>query len=126
MKDDVQFGDSMEFEKKLQSMNNDEVMDFFCRGLLKQKNLGEMDDETTKDMVADLKERLADFINRAVLEQLPKDKLDEINNAAENGEISKDQINKMIQESTVDMKGTVAAAMEKFGQIYLEGDKAEA
>lgn len=126
MKDDVQFGDAMEFEKKLQSMNNDEVMEFFCRGLLKQKNLGEMDEETTREMVADLKERLVDFINRAVLEKLPKDKLDELNAAAEKGEATKEMIGKMIKESNADVDATVAEAMEKFGETYLGEAKAEA
>lgn len=126
MKDDIQFGDSMEFEKKLQNMNNDEVMDFFCRGLLKQKNLGEMDEETTKDMVADLKERLVDFINRAVLEQLPKDKLEELNLAVENDEVTKEKVGQMIKESNADINSTVARAMEKFSEIYLEDKKVEA
>ncbi|MBR3175997.1 hypothetical protein IKF26_01180 [Candidatus Saccharibacteria bacterium] len=99
-------------------MSNEEFLEALAAGLLAEKNLGEMDDETKTDMIHDLVERMTVFINRSILEALPSDKLNTIEQLSNNN-APIEEINKVIQESGVDVPQITADALEKFQNIYL-------
>lgn len=104
--------------KALENMSNEEFLEALAAGLLAEKNLGEMDDETKTDMIHDLVERMTVFINRSILEALPSDKLNTIEQLSNNN-APIEEINKVIQESGVDVPQITADALEKFQNIYL-------
>jgi hypothetical protein len=104
------------------NMSNEEVIASFAEGLLVEKNLGEMDEATKKDMVQDLIERINDFINRAVLENLPKEKLDELDTMIENNTATPEAVAQLIQSSGVDASAVSIEAMAKFREVYLDAD----
>jgi|GEM_PF-2024837 len=104
--------------KALENMSDEEFLEAFAAGLLVEKNLGDMDDETRADMVHDLVERITTFVNRAILEALPEEKLDEINQLSDNN-ASLEEINKVVQGTGIDVNQITASALEKFRTIYL-------
>ena len=108
--------------ESLKNMSNEEFLEAFAKGLLVEKGLGEMDDETRAEMIKDLVERITTFVNRAVLEALPEDKLEQINQLAD-GDVSVDEINKVVQESGIDTDQITTNALEKFRSIYLDPNK---
>ncbi len=110
-------------DEQLANMSNEEVVASFAEGLLIEKNFGEMDEETKKDMVNDIIERVNNFINRAVLESLPKEKLDELDAMIENDTASPEAVAQLIQDSGVDAGAVSVEAMAKFREIYLGADK---
>lgn len=111
-------------DDQIANMSNEEVIENFARGLLAEKNLGEMDEATEKDMINDLIERINEFINRAVLESLPKEKLDELDNMIENDAATPEAVAQLIQNSGIDAGTVSVEAMAKFREVYL-GTSAE-
>ena len=109
-------------DDQFSNMSNEEVIAGFAEGLLVEKNLGEMDEATEKDMVQDLIERINDFINRAVLENLPKEKLDELDTMIENNTATPEAVAQLIQSSGVDASAVSIEAMAKFREVYLDAD----
>ncbi len=109
-------------DDQFSNMSNEEVIASFAEGLLVEKNLGEMDEATEKDMVQDLIERINDFINRAVLENLPKEKLDELDTMIENNTATPEAVAQLIQSSGVDASAVSIEAMAKFREVYLDAD----
>lgn len=106
-------------DTNIENMSNEEIIDAFLEGLLIEKDLGEMDDDVKKEMLADLKERLYEFINRAILESLPEEKLAEINNMADNNTINSEILTQKVEESGIDTAKIAIEAMEKFREVYL-------
>ena len=109
-------------DDQIANMSNEEVIENFARGLLAEKNLGEMDEATEKDMINDLIERINEFINRAVLESLPKEKLDELDNMIENDAATPEAVAQLIQNSGIDAGAVSVEAMAKFREVYLGND----
>ena len=103
------------------NMSDEEFLSAFAAGLLAEKGLGEMDDETKSDMIHDLVERITTFVNRAVLEALPSDKLDAINQLPDDTSI--EEVNKIIQTSGINVDQITANALEKFRSIYLSANE---
>lgn len=112
-------------DTNIENMSNEEIMDAFLEGLLIEKDLGEMDDDTRKEMLADLKERLYEFINRAILESLPEEKLAEINNMIDNNTITSEILNKKVEESGIDATKITIEAMDKFREVYLGDNESQ-
>ena len=107
-------------DDQLTNMSNEEVVANFAKGLLTEKNLGEMDEATEKDMVQDLIERINDFVNRAVLESLPKEKLDELDDMIDSDTATPEAVAQLIQNSGIDASAVAVKAMEKFREVYLD------
>ena len=107
-------------ETAIENMSNEEFIDTFLEGLLVEKNLGEMDEGTKEEMKNDLRERFNEFVNRALLESLSEEVLDEIDKKVEDDTISEQFIIQKINESGMDAAKITLEAMEKFRETYLE------
>ena len=111
--------DDISTDEEIANMSNEEIIENFARGLLIEKNLGEMDENTEKDMINDLIERVNAFIDRAVLESLPKEKLDELDNMIDNDTATPEAVAQLIQSSGIDANTISVEAMAKFREVYL-------
>jgi FKBP-type peptidyl-prolyl cis-trans isomerase (trigger factor) len=93
--------------------------DTFINGILDDKKLPGLDDEVRAQLVRDLRQRLLDQINRAVIEALPEDKLVELDAAMDNPDVSEDQVQRLIVDSQIDVKRITAETMLRFRDLYL-------
>ncbi len=94
----------------------------FVSGLLDAKEWGsKIDEDGRKQLEEDLKGRLMDQIDRAVVEALPEDKVDGLNDLLDR-EASDEEIHEYIASSGVDVKGITMQTMLQFRELYL-GDE---
>lgn len=98
----------------------DDELDKFIGEILTKKNLSGITDDVRAQLVTDMKERLLDQINRALVEALPDDKLEEFNNLLDSGDVNDDEVQQFISQSGVDVKKTTIATMLLFRDLYLQ------
>lgn len=108
----------------MENMSNVEAMRVIARGLLKEKGLPEMDMETEADMVNDLVERMSEFVNRAILEKLPEEKMTELDKMIDEDNAGPEAVTELIKSAGIDIEAATVEALEKFREIYL-GAEAE-
>ncbi len=100
-------------------MAQDEL-DKFIEDILVAKNLSGMSDEVKMQLISDLKARLLDQINRALIEALPDDKLDEFNLLLDSGNVSDESLQQFIIQSGVNIQQVTAKTMLLFRDLYLQ------
>ena len=111
--------DNQDIATDLSGLSNEEIMVAFADGLLNEKGLGEMSDEVRQEMLQDLVERLSDFVNRAILEALPEEKIAELDELIDRDVATPEAVSELINGVGFDVSERVAKAMEKFREIYL-------
>ena len=79
----------------------------------------EVDDDVFEVLKDDLKDRLAMQINRAILVQLPDDKLEQLDRDLNNDTASVEGFEKMVTEAGVDIAKTTQDVMMAFRNTYL-------
>lgn len=94
-------------------------LDTFINGILDDKKLPGLDEEVRAQLVRDLRVRLLDQINRAVIEALPEDKLTELDAAMDNSDATDEQVQRLIVDSGVDVKRITVETMLRFRDLYL-------
>lgn len=114
-----------ELAATLQNLSNDEAMAVIAKGLLREKGFADLDEETEGEMIQDLVERMTDFVNRAVLEELPEEKMAELDQMIAEERASDEEVGRLIQESGIDTSVATMEALEKFREIYLNGNTEE-
>lgn len=98
-------------------------LDKFIGEILKTKNLSGINEEVRIQLIADMKERLTDQINRAIIEALPDDKLDEFNVLLGSDGVSDDVVQQFVASSGVDIKQVTVKTMLLFRDLYLQTAK---
>ena len=88
----------------------------FINDIIDAKNFKTLDGDVRQQLEKDLKNRLLDQIDRAVLGALPENKIDGFNDA------SKQEIQQYVATSGVDTKKITLETMLRFRSLYL-GDK---
>lgn len=102
---------------------SDDKLDQFIGEIITLKNLSGITEDVRSQLVTDLKERLLDQINRAIIDALPDDKIDEFSNFLEAGDKTDDEVQQFISQSGVDIKKIAARAMLLFRDLYLQTSK---
>ena len=87
----------------------------FIDSLIDKKNISGLTDEARASIAGELKELLAQQINRAILAQLSDEKLDELNRRMDSGNFNADDVQKFINNSGVDIPKVTAETM-----LYLQ------
>jgi hypothetical protein len=99
-------------------MNSDEL-DRFVRDMLTDKNLpGLDDDEVRNQLVADLKERLLDQVDRAIVDALPDDKVTEFNVLLDKPDVTDEELRDFVAKAGVDVEKVTVNAMVRFRDLY--------
>lgn len=91
----------------------------FVSELLDSKAWGDrVDQDGRKQLEEDLKGRLLDQIDRAVIDALPEDKVDGLNELLDR-EASDEEVHEYIANSGVDVQGITMQVMLRFRELYL-------
>ena len=93
----------------------------FISDIIDAKGYKTLDSDVRRQLEQDLKNRLLDQIDRAVLEALPENKIDGFNNLLDRG-ASQQEVQQYIATSGVDTKKITLETMLRFRSLYL-GDK---
>lgn len=97
--------------------------DAFIKEMLNAKQWSTaVDDEVKQQLEADLKNRLMDQIDRAVIEAMPEDKVNGLNELLDR-DASEDEVRQFIQQSGVDTQHVTLETMLRFRDLYLENPK---
>lgn len=98
-------------------MQNDEL-DKFINEMLDTKQLPGVTPEVRVTLVADLRERLLDQINRALIDALPDDKITEFNSLLDDESLSDETVQQFIASSGVDVPRVTIQTMLRFSELY--------
>ncbi|MDR2063710.1 MAG: hypothetical protein LBQ02_02885 [Candidatus Nomurabacteria bacterium] len=95
-------------------------LDNFIDDILKQKGMDKAVDDVYDELHADLKSRLLDQIDRAVVSAMPEDKIDELNDLLDKNPDATDQdIQNIVASSGVDAAQVTAQTLLRFRDLYL-------
>lgn len=95
-------------------------LDSFLEEIINKKNLSGVNDDVRQQLTADLRASLLDQINRAIIEALPEEKLDEFNQLLDKDGISDADVQQFISQSGVDIETVTARTMLRFRDFYLQ------
>jgi hypothetical protein len=101
----------------------EDELDKFIGEILTAKNLSGINEEVRIQLISDMKERLLDQINRAIIEAMPENKLDEFNKLLDSGDASDDIVQQFIGQCGVDVKTVTVKTMLLFRDLYLQTAK---
>ena len=93
----------------------------FINDIIDAKNFKTLDSDVRRQLEQDLKNRLLDQIDRAVLGALPENKIDGFNDLLDRN-ASQQEVQRYIANSGVDTKKITLETMLRFRSLYL-GDK---
>lgn len=99
-------------------MAQDEL-DAYINSLITRKNLGDLAPDERSHIAGELKAQLVEQINRAVLDALPDDKLDELDALSEREGFTAEDMQKFIIDSGVDMAKITTEAVHNFETQYI-------
>lgn len=100
---------------------NQDALSKFINDLIDAKGYKTLDSDVRRQLEQDLKNRLIDQVDRAVLEALPENKIDGFNDLLDRG-ASQQEVQQYIANSGVDTKKITLETMLRFRSLYL-GDK---
>ena len=90
----------------------------FINDIIDAKNFKTLDSEVRQQLEQDLKNRLLDQIDRAVLGALPENKIDGFNDLLDRN-ASQQEVQQYIANSGVDTKKITLETMLRFRSLYL-------
>lgn len=99
---------------------NQDALSKFINDIIDAKGYKTLDSDVRRQLEQDLKNRLLDQINRAVLEALPENKIDGFNDLLDRG-ASQQEVQQYIANSGVDTKKITLETMLRFRSLYLGG-----
>lgn len=103
-------------------MATDEL-DQFINEMLDAKKLTGVAIDVRIQLVSDLKERLLDQINRALIDSLPDDKMEEFESLLDNPNIGDTAVQQFIADSGIDVKKITTTTMLRFYDLYVASSK---
>lgn len=95
---------------------SEDIIRDFVNKILEEKGVLEMEKEVVDQMRKDLTDRLETRINASILENIPKDKLDEFEALLDSDEDAK--IQEFISNNIPDLDALIASTMVSFRNIY--------
>lgn len=93
----------------------------FVDDMLTEKNLPGLTDDVRPDVIKEVAQTLQELINRAIINALPDDKLEEISKRIEDENTSLVQIQDLVQQSGIDTEKIVTNTLIEFRRLYLAG-----
>jgi len=95
-------------------------LDKFINEILTTKNLSIPSEEVRLQLVSDLKKRLIEQINRALIVAMPNEQINKLNEMLDSGNSSDTEFQNLVESSGIDVKGITLKTMLKFRGLYLE------
>ena len=94
-------------------------LDRFVRDIVTDKDLPGVDDEIREQLVKDLKERLLDQVDRAIIDAIPEDRIDDFNALLDNEDTTNEGIRGFVSQCGVDVQKVTTNTMLRFRDLYL-------
>lgn len=94
-------------------------LDTFISSIIDAKQLPGITEEAKIDLIAEMKERLLDLIDRALIEALPEDKVDALTALAENEATTDEELQQFVANSGVNVEEVTAQTLAQFKDLYL-------
>ena len=95
-------------------------VDEFIEQLLTDKGITDVEPEIRQELVAEMKERLMDQINKAAIMQLSEEKAAELAEKVDDPNFTNEQMTEFMQNSGVNLAEIALDTMLKFRNFYLE------
>lgn len=99
-------------------MASDELSQFVDT-MISQNNLTSLTGDLREQLVADLRERLNDQINRALIEAMPDVKVNEFIELIDAPETTDESLQEFVANSGVDVRRITAEVMARFYNLYV-------
>lgn len=106
-------------------MQGDEL-DKFIEDIVAVKQLSGVTDEVRAQLVSDLKQRLLDQINRALIDALPDEQIDAFNALLDEPSSTDETVQQFIVNTGVDVRRVTAETMLRFRDLYIKPNSQEA
>ncbi|MFT5359811.1 MAG: hypothetical protein ACI88L_000274 [Candidatus Paceibacteria bacterium] len=94
------------------------TLETFIDKLLKEKAFENVEPEIEAQVKEDLRGRLDDVVNRAMLDELSDSKVSEFEDLLDNG-ANQDELQKFLSENIGNMEAVLTAALLKFRSLYI-------
>lgn len=98
----------------------DDGLDKFINEIITLKNLPGLNEDVRMQLVIDLKERLLNKINRALIDALPEEKVNSLNDILDRENVSDDEVQQFIAQSGVNINKVTIETMLLFRDQYLQ------
>ena len=98
-------------------INQSQVIGEFIKRLIEEKNFQNLEYEVMEQIKSDLTERIEDRINVTILENIPKEKLEEFNAVLDNA--NSEEIQAFCQNNIANMDEVIAKSLLDFRNTYL-------
>lgn len=95
-------------------------LDTFIKEIIDTKQLPGITEEAKVGLLEQMRERLLDMINRALINELPDEKLAEFTTLLDNESVDDSQVQQFIAQSGVDVEKVTAKTMLAFRSLYLQ------
>lgn len=95
-------------------------LDAFIEEIIDKKNLPGVTEEAKQWLIQDMETRLLDTINRALINELPEDKLEGFSSLMDNENITDEEVQKYLTDNGVDVVKTTTKTMLAFRDLYLQ------
>ncbi len=106
-------------------MQGDEL-DKFVEDIVVAKQLSGVTDEVRAQLISDLKQRLLDQINRALIDALSDEQIDEFNALLDEPSTTDEKVQQFIVDAGVDVRRVTAQTMLRFRDLYIKPSSQEA
>ncbi len=94
-------------------------VDEFIEGLLIDKGITDIEPEIKEELIADMKARLLDQINKAAIMQLSEEKADELARLVDDPAFTNEKMTEVMANSGVNLTVVALDTMLKFRNFYL-------
>ena len=95
----------------------------FVDEMISQNNLTSLTGELREQLVADLRERLNDQINRALIEAMPEDTVNTFIELMDNPDTTDESLQKFVVDSGIDVRRITTETMTRFYNLYVARPK---
>jgi len=95
-------------------------LDTFIKEIIDAKQLPGVTEDAKLGLVEEMRERLLDMINRALIEALPDDKMAEFSQLLDNESVDDDAVQQFIAQSGVNVQEVTTKTMLAFRALYLQ------
>ena len=102
-------------------------LDQFVEEMVTAKGLSGLTDEVRQQLVSDMKHQLLDQINRALINELPEDRVAQFDTMLDDSSIDATALQRFIVDAGVDVQKVTARTMLQFRDLYIrpQSQKAE-
>ena len=94
-----------------------ESIELFINRLVEEKKFKDLTPEVTDQIKEDLRKRVEDRVNAAILNNLPEDKLAEFEKLVEKGDL--EEVQTFCSKNIPELDQVIAAALLEFRKIYI-------